>query len=142
MIAPPRGLSQLSTSFVDFLCQGIRRAPLVSYLLTRVYEEMISSWYYLIQTYVCDRIVHVREPPSFCDFALVMIQDHVDVSRHQFRTDAARYADVKVPGAGALGTGCWRSWPDRTRPPIWFCLEVSQGGELSSTLSDTLIVSP
>ena len=62
--------------------------------------------------------------------ALVMIQDHVDVSRHQFRTDAARYADVKVPGAGALGTGCWRSWPDRTRPPIWFCLEVSQGGEL------------
>ena len=28
--AAPRGLSQLAASFVDFLCQGIRRAPLVS----------------------------------------------------------------------------------------------------------------
>ena len=30
--APPPGLSQLAASFVDFLCQGIRRAPLVSSL--------------------------------------------------------------------------------------------------------------
>ena len=28
--APPRGLSQLAASFVDFRCQGIRLAPLVS----------------------------------------------------------------------------------------------------------------
>ena len=28
--APPRGLSQLAAPFVDFLCQGIRRAPLTS----------------------------------------------------------------------------------------------------------------
>ena len=129
MIAPPRGLSQLSTSFVDFLCQGIRRAPLVSYLLTRVYEEMISSWYYLIQTYVCDRIVHVREPPSsMLLFALVMIQDHVDVPRHRFRTDAARYADVKVPGAGALGTGCWRSGRLDEATDFGFCLGCSGEG--------------
>ena len=72
-------------------------------------------------------------------FALVMIQDHVDVSRHQFRTDAARYADVKVPGAGALGTGCWRSWPDRTRPPILVLSKCCSGeGSESSTLADTL----
>ena len=30
MLAPPPGLSQLAASFVDFLCQGIRRAPLPS----------------------------------------------------------------------------------------------------------------
>ena len=30
--APPRGLSQLAAPFVDFRCQGIRRAPLVSCL--------------------------------------------------------------------------------------------------------------
>ncbi len=30
MFAPHRGLSQLAASFVGFLCQGIRRAPLVS----------------------------------------------------------------------------------------------------------------
>ena len=29
--APPRGLSQLAASFFDFLCQGIRRAPMVSW---------------------------------------------------------------------------------------------------------------
>ena len=27
VFATPRGLSQLAASFVDFLCQGIRRAP-------------------------------------------------------------------------------------------------------------------
>ena len=30
MFAPPLSLSQLAASFVDFLCQGIRRAPLTS----------------------------------------------------------------------------------------------------------------
>ena len=30
MFAPPPGLSQLAASFIDFLCQGIHRAPLVS----------------------------------------------------------------------------------------------------------------
>ncbi len=30
-VCPPRSLSQLAASFVDFLCQGIRRAPLVSF---------------------------------------------------------------------------------------------------------------
>ena len=30
VLAPHRGLSQLAASFVDFLCQGIHRAPLIS----------------------------------------------------------------------------------------------------------------
>ena len=33
--APPRRLSQLAASFIDFLCQGIRRAPLVSSSIIR-----------------------------------------------------------------------------------------------------------
>ena len=30
VFAAPRGLSQLTTSFIDYRCQGIRRKPLVA----------------------------------------------------------------------------------------------------------------
>ena len=36
--APNRGLSQLAASFVGFLCQGIRRAPMLSSLVSHTFR--------------------------------------------------------------------------------------------------------
>ena len=45
--APPRGLSQLVTSFVGFLCQGIRRAPLTSsHKTTRLFRFRYNRFPY------------------------------------------------------------------------------------------------
>ena len=88
------------------------------------------------KTYVLRSYRPCREPPSLiCMSHWLMIHDHVDVSRHQFRTDAARYADVKVPGAGALGTGCWRLCRGRGHR-FKFCL-VSPGRGASARPSRT-----
>ena len=45
--APHRRLSQLAASFIDCLCQGIHRAPVISYMLTP-FEILIGSRAYLV----------------------------------------------------------------------------------------------
>ena len=73
--APPRGLSQLAAPFVDFLCQGIRRAPLTSSprtsagrlsCLNLAFKKV--SWVSRIQlrsfTYSCVRIDANHHAPS------------------------------------------------------------------------------
>ena len=42
LCAPHRSLSQLVTSFVDLLCQGIRHAPLISSYLGSTYLDKIK----------------------------------------------------------------------------------------------------
>ena len=45
--APPRGLSQLAASFFDFLCQGIRRAPMVSWPRIGALNQNLRPWAHL-----------------------------------------------------------------------------------------------
>ena len=108
MSAPPRGLSQLPTSFVDFLCQGIRRAPLSSYSLTRVYEEFLILVTIFVSSNIRLRSYRpCREPPTSLHSHWLMIFDHVD-SRgiRSGRTPRAMQMS-RCLGAGALGAGCW-----------------------------------
>ena len=53
--APRRRLSQLAASFIDCLCQGIRRAPVISYMLTPQAAEVSSTAAYPVHIDVSNK---------------------------------------------------------------------------------------
>lgn len=88
LFAPDRGLSQLATSFVDFLCQGIHRVPLVS----------SSSKIFPMSTWVS---YHSR---SFtCESHLLISRESKNLDDSKYLYTLCNFQGARAPRGGAPG---------------------------------------
>ena len=105
--APPRGLSQLVTSFFDFLCQGIHRVPLIS--SSRRARRRAASISGIDHTNIRDRDC---ESPSNI---LVNVRDCDDskmITLCDFQGARPGVSPVR-PGSAPLGGAPWK--PDAAK---------------------------
>ena len=135
--APNRSLSQLAASFIDFLCQGIHRAPLVSSSNKIYVDEYLGLISFAIV--ICESRFTFLMFSRIDNLVKTMILHFVCHINSLCSSQGARAGAMPVPGEGP-GSRMLRSRMARgSRPSTTYesVLIRSREGSVRSTLSDT-----